>query len=722
MAWDRAKALMSMTSPLGTDALIPTYLSADEEISHLFQFEIHAVSQKGVIKPEDILNMPVCLTLHGDGAPIRHFHGIVQEIEERGVLRGTDTAVEFRGYRLTVRPRLWFLNQSFDCRVYQAKSVKDILTSLFNDAALTDVTFKVTGSSSPRVYTVQYNETDYNFALRLMEEEGFFYYFEHTDSKHTLIVTDANSAFQDIPNAKLKFSVSDVDVEGITEWRAPTGTATGAFKTRDYDPEKPGTKLENEQKTVLKTAGAATRDVFRWPALTNTASVVEARAKFEIQAAEAEVQRYHGASHFGALVPGGKFALANSPASPDDATYVVRSIQHFVEDHTWITNEGTVSYRNRFEVFKSSVTWRQRIITPRPRMEGLHTALVMGPQHDVDGDLKMQDGEEIHTDSLARVRVRFFWDHRAEATGGGSMWARVIQPWAGNGWGAHFLPRVGTEVAVAFVDGDPDRPIVVGGLYNGTSAPIYPMPAEKTKSGFKTRSSLKGDATKFNELTFDDKKDSELILIHAQKNLTTTVEHDQTLKVDNCRMVTVKVDETITVEGKQTIKITKDHYFEVLQGKSDLKVSEGNSTFEVTKGNHDAAVKMGNHKLEVSQGNHVMKVGMGNHSTEVSMGNYDLKVAMGNLTIKAAMGEVSIEAMQSIELKVGGSTLKIDQMGITIKGAMEIALEGGMTASLKGGLETNVEGGLTASFKGGLMTKVDAGAMLLLKGAITMIN
>ncbi len=691
--WVRDTAMMSMTSPLAANALIPTQMFADERISHPFNYEIIAVSQIGVIAPNDILNKPVCVTLRGDTSPLRYFHGIVREIRPNGVVRGKTMGDEFRNYALTVVPRLWFLNQTHDCRVYQNKPVKDILTAIFQDASLTDFKFSVSGGAS-RPYTVQFNESDYSFALRLMEEEGWFYYFEHASDKHTLTITDKNATFQDIPNATLHFAVNDTDADGILEWRPPVRTATGSYAKGDYDPEKPGTKLYNQQKTVLKATGADTRDIYRWPALTNTASVVEGRAKFEIEAAEAATALCHGVSHFGAFVPGGKFKLANTPADPDDATYALRAVQHLIEDSTWISSEGSVSYANRFEALKATVPWRQALATPRPRMDGIHSALVMGPQSDVKVAIKMQDGEEIHTDDLARVKVRFYWDWRAEATGGASIWARVIQPWAGNGWGAQFLPRVGTEVAVAFVDGDPDRPIVIGGLYNGVSAPIYAS-ADKTKSGFRTRSSLKGDTSKFNELTFDDKGDSELIFIHAQKDMTTEVEHDEKLTVDNCRIVEVKVDETITVKGKQSITVIKDQTFEVSQGNHSEKIVMGNSTFEVSKGNFDT------------------KVGMGNQATEVSMGNYDLKLPLGNVTIKADLGKISMEAMQSIEMKVGASSIKIDQMGVTIKGMM-LKLDGSMTTDIKAGLMTTVGSDL--------MTTVKGGVMMTVKGAITMIN
>jgi len=709
--WDRSKALMSMTSPLGPDALIPTYLAANEELSHTFIYEIRVVSQNGVIKPDDILNMPVCVTLQNADGPLRYFHGIVQRIQSNGVQRGKTATDEFQNYRLTVVPRLWFLQQTNDCRVYQNKSAQDILTAMFQDAGLTDFSFSVS-SSATLPYTIQFNESDYAFALRLMEEEGWFYYHVHTDSKHTLTITDKSSSFADVPNATLHFAVNDVDLDGIREWRPPVGTATGSFAMGDYDPENPGTKLYNMQKTVLTAGGTAARDVYRWPAVTFSNSIVEARAKFEIEAAEASVSLYQGTCNFGPLVPGGKFTLSNSPASDDDATYALRSVHHIIEDTTWISNEGHLSYENWFDALKVSVPWRQPLITPRPRMDGVHSALVMGPQSDEATDIKMQSGEEIYTDDLARVKVRFYWDWRAEATGGASVWARVIQPWAGNGWGTQFIPRVGTEVAVAFIDGDPDRPIVVGGLYNGVSSPIYAV-ADKTKTGIRTRSSLSGSTSQFNELTFDDKSGSELIFIHAEKDMTTEVEHDEHLTVDNCRVVLVKVDETITVQGKQTITITKDHTFEVTEGNYKSTIDMGNSAVTVSTGDHAMKISQGNSTFEVSQGNHSETIGQGNHSltvsqgnqsTTVSQGNQSLTVSLGNITVKASVGAISMEATQSITLKVGQNSLTIDQTGVTIKGMMA-SIQGQVQAELKS-----------------LMTTVGGDAMLTLKGGITMIN
>jgi len=653
-AWVRAKAMLTMTSPLGPDVLIPTSLTAQEGISQTFTFEVDVVSQQSVIDHDKLLHQPVCIVLQDNGQPIRYFHGIVQTLTSHGSLRG-QSQDEFYAYKLVVVPRLWFLNQTVDCRVYQKLSTADILKQLFNDVGLADVSIVPAGSA--REYTVQFNESDLTFATRLMEEEGYFYFFEHTAAAHKLIIADRNATFSDIPGATLHLR-GESDGTFITDWSRASRTVRGMMKLRDYDPEKPDTALAGQRATTLKTAGHPARDDFRWPANTFESETVTNRAQWEMEAAEAQAALFDGSSHFGKLVPGGKFKLQSRPASPYDDTYAVRAVSHHATDESWLSQGATASYSNQFTCFPTKVPWRQPFATPRPRMEGIHTALVLGPQHGKEAEIKSQDGEEIHTDKFGRVKVRFYWDHREEATGGQATWARVVQPWAGKGWGAQFIPRVGTEVAVAFVDGDPDRPIIIGGLYNGRDTPIY-SDTEKTKSGFRSRSTLKGSTAHFNEFTFDDKKDGELVFLHAQKDLTTTVEHDQTLTVDNCRIVTVKQDETVDIQNNQTIKVKQDQSITVTDGNRSVKISKGNDT---------------------------------------------LGVAMGNIAIKADMGKIEVEAMQSITLTVGQNPLKLDQQGLTVSALM-----------VKFTAQTMLQAGSP-------MTKVSGDGVLTLQGGLIKLN
>ena len=655
--WIRTNALMTMTSALGADVLIPISLSAHEAISTPFQFNVEAVCQQGTVDPNTLLNQPACVTLQGNGAPIRYFHGIVQSVSAGSPIRGQTGADTYTIYNIVLVPKLWFMSQTVDCRVYETKSAADILNAMFGDMKLTDLTGPPSAAS--RQYTVQFNESDLHFATRLMEEEGWFYFFRHTASAHTLVIAKDNSAFTAIPNATLGIGGSTAEASPrIDEFHKNSGTVFGKWSLRDYDPENPTTELTSDQPTTLATGGASTRDAFRWPALTFDNGTVGNRATWEMQAAEASATLFEGTSHFGGMVPGGTFVVASRPASSYDDTYAVRGTSHHARDETWINQSAAASYTGHFTCFLNSVTWRQPAVTRRPRLDGIHTALVMGPQSSAAADIEMQSGEEIYTDELGRVKVRFYWDHRGDATGSDAVWARVIQPWAGNGWGAQFIPRVGTEVAVGFVDGDPDRPMVMGGLYNGVAAPIYAA-SDKTKLGFRTRSTLSGGTSNFSEFTIDDNSGSELIYFHAEKDYTTEVEHDQTLTVDNCRVVTVTKDETVTIKGKQSITIT------------------------------------GNRAIEVTQGNLTEKV---------DAGNYSLDVTAGNITIKAGAGKIEMEAMQSIKLTVGGNSITIDQTGIKLDGTM-VKITGQAMAQMTSPLTT-----------------VKADGMLTLKGGITMIN
>ncbi|MGA3402102.1 MAG: type VI secretion system tip protein TssI/VgrG [Acetobacteraceae bacterium] len=690
--WSRSTATMAMTSPLGTDVLIPISLTAYEALSQPFNFDVVAVCQNGVIDPNSLLNNPACVVLQDEtGNPIRYFHGIVRSVTDEGPVRSDAAVANYELYRLTLVPRLWFLGQTTDCRVREQMSAGDILSAMFNDAGLTDLSGPP--SSVTRQYSIQYNETDLHFATRLMEEEGWFYFFQHTASAHTLVIANQNTAFTAIPNATMyivggadsTFQMLDFDLTGVT--------VRGQMTLQDYEPVSPDAQLQSVQPTVLATGGAATRDDFRWPAsvsytnesgtdpsanasdnIQQDGTVIANRAKWEMEGAEALATLYDGSCQFGGMVAGGTFTISSQPASAYDNTYVVRSVTHHAADDTWLNQSGVASYSNRLTAFLSSTTWRQPITTRRPVMSGIYTALVMGPQSSAGSTIASQSGEEIYTDDMARVKVRFYWDWRAESTGSNAVWARVIQPWAGKGWGAQFIPRVGTEVAVAFVDSDPDRPIVIGGLYNGRDTPIY-LSADKTKSGIRTRSSLSGSTSQFNEFTFDDNAGNELIFLHAEKDLFTEVENNQTLTVDNNRIVTVKQNETVAIQNNQTITVTQDRA---------LTVSNGNSTFDVGTGNHTVTIDKGNQSVTISKGNSTFEVSTGNHTETIDQGNYSIQVNAGQMTV---------QAMQSLELTVGQSSIKLTPQGITISGA-QISLTGQMKGSFDGGIELDLKGAM----------------------------
>jgi type VI secretion system secreted protein VgrG len=603
------KGLLDLTSAAEHE-LLPVRVVAHETISELFRFDIEAVAT-GTIDARAMLNKPACLTVnHGDKAT-RYFHGIVAEfgpIETSGVVDAL--------YRMVLVPQLAQANIRSDCRLFFNKTAEDILKTIFTDAGVTKTAFRLYSQPTPRKATAQYNETSLHFVTRLMEEEGWFYFFEHDANGHTLVVTNDNNGFATIPGATVHLGVGTTAAE-LTEFRKSEAFAPGKISLRDYDHDAPSKNLKVDQNTILKHGGTGNRGVFHWPALTRETSQAKDRAKWRMEAAEAAVSLVGVGGDMASLVAGGKFKLRDKAGA--ETVHVVREITHFAEDDSGSRRGGSAStYSNSFTAFASTVPWRQPMATARPRMEGLHTAIVLGPS-----------GEEIHTDDQGRIKIRFFWDWREDATADSSDWVRVVQPWAGNQWGGQFIPRVGTEVAIAFMDADPDRPIVVGGFYNGNDKPIFPA-AEKTKLGFRSRSVTKGGTDDFNEFSFDDKKGSEVVFLHAQKDMKTEVENDQTLKVDNDRTVTIKGNEKVTIE-------------------------------------------------------------QGNQSTEVKLGDISVKVDVGSITMEA-MQTITLKVGQS-SVKLDQTGVTISGMMIKIQGQVMTEVEGTMT-TVKGDAMLTLSGGI----------------------------
>ncbi len=631
--WQRSRAMLHVTSHLGANVLMASDLSGHEAISQPYDFHVTLLSERHNIDPDEMLHQGLSVALQHDGTPIRHFHGLVQSFATDGRIDGRDLT----RYQARLVPGHWFMSQTVDCRIFQKKSVTEIVRTVIQEAGLQSPEFKLQEPHKPREYITQFNETDLQFIARLLQEEGAFYFFEHAQGEHRLVISDHNGAFRPLPDGTVRFD-SAVDADDVlTGWKHATGTTHGQVRLIDYDPSTPKKRLDAQQQTVLTAGGAKSRDIFRWPALTHEPGVVKSRAKFYLEADEAAVALIHGEGRARAFVPAASFTLAEDPHDgAKGKNLVLQAVSHEAWDHTVLGGDGGIGYRNHFSAFPLTVPWREPFSVPRPRMDGVHAAIVIGPK-----------GVEIHTDDLGRVKVMFFWDHRKEAHPDHAIWARVVYPWAGGGWGWQSTPRVGTEVVIAFMDGDPDRPIVLGGVYNGDDKPIY-TEAQKTKSGIRTRSSLSGAASNFNELTFDDKKDSELIYVQAEKDMETLVKHDQTLTVNHCRMKYVKVNETVRIGNHQSLKIGNGR---------DTTISKADDTLTISK---------------------------------------------GDMTIEVSMGKIEITAMQSIELKVGQTSVKLDQTGVTVKG-MLLDFTGEAMMTTKAPLTQMTADGMMI-LKAGLMT------------------
>jgi type VI secretion system secreted protein VgrG len=716
--------LLTISTPLGDDVVLLTGFSGTEEFSRPFHYHLDLLSEDTGILPKDIVGKAVGWTIDVQNNP-RHFHGIVNRFQAGGLdLRGR------RVYRAEVVPWLWFLTLTSDCRIFQEKNVPTIISAIFSDLGFTDFKKQLSGTYDNRVYCVQYRESAFNFVSRLMEEEGIFYFFEHEESKHTLVMADRKTAYFDSPDATVKYGPGSRTYGYISSWERLAEYRTGKWTQTDYDFENPSTKLKATVSTLMKYQGVSKIERYDYPGEYLTTGLGGERVKVRIEAEEAANDGFVASGGCISFTPGAKFTLEDAPTDAENAEYVITSVTHTATDQSYDAG-GRSSYDCAFKCIESKVLYRSPRYCPRPVVHGPQTAVVVGPS-----------GEEIYTDKYARVKVQFHWDRVGTNDENSSCWLRVGQTLAGNAWGSVFLPRIGQEVIVSFLEGNPDQPLVTGLVYNAEQMPPYAMPDNMTRTVIKTRSTPGGDGDTFNELYFEDKKDNEDIYFHAQKDFHRKVEHDDDLKVDHDQTITVKNARTIEIQeaddkltvtkgnrmvtissGNLVIAVSKgamattiskgDCNLEVTKGKMSTLVGAGDYAMEISKGKMATLVGTGDCTLDVSKGNRSVTVGKGNDSHTVSTGNRSvtidkgndsLSIKMGNQTTKVDLGKIGTEAMQAIELKVGQSSLKIDQTGVTIKGMM-IKIEGQVMAEMKA-----------------VIGKVSADALLQLKGGITMIG
>ena len=527
---DEQKPLLMLASPLGDDTrpfqentLHAIALSARERLSQPFKARITAVSTRRAIDPNELVGRPVCLTVRLPPRGDRFIHGVVRRLE------AVSQPLRDRWhYVLDVVPKLRLMDQAADCRVFQDCAVEEILRTLFAEHDVSPVEFRIFDGQPRREYTTQYNETGLDFAHRLMQESGWFYFFEHSSAAHTLVVTDRNQSFRSLDPLEYRVVHTGDNVDVLSEWKEALQTAHGRVRLEDYDPTRPRAPVLGQQETILRSSGASRRRVFRWPAMTRDDQVAAQRARFRVEASEAEAQAVKGRGYDPEFAPGRRFTLDSNPFTrARGVDYALIGVEHEAVDETWITDGAKASYRNGFACVRQDVPWREPQTLPRPAMAGTFSAIVLG-----------HGGEEIHADPLGRIKVRLLFDHRQDTVAAQAVWARVAQPWSGDAWGWQHLPRVGTEVAVSFMSGDPDAPVVVGCFYHQDALPAFPIPAQQTRQGFRSRSTLNGSTQDYSELSFDDAKGEELVYLRAQKDQVTKVENDQTVTVANNHKLT----------------------------------------------------------------------------------------------------------------------------------------------------------------------------------------
>jgi type VI secretion system secreted protein VgrG len=686
---------MAVTTPLGADVLLLTGFSGQETLSRLFNFYLDLVADsQQTIAFDQLLGQSVTVRVSLQGST-RYFNGLCYRFTQG------ESDKQVTAYRMELVPKLWLLSKRAQSRIFQQISVPDILQEVLKEV---NPEFELQGTFSKRDYCVQYRETDFNFASRLMEEEGIYYYFRHADGSHTMVVANTPAGHADVPEQN---PATYKNLEGgekgafIHDWGKVQELRAGKYTLWDYCFEKPDSHFEASEEILpevqvgqashpLEVGNNGQLEIYDYPGeyaqrfdgvdpgggdrpsdISNIFTDNQRTASIRMEEEAAAGIVVQGAGNCQQFSAGFKVAVKTLGSSIESASqaegqYVLTSVLHTARQASIYRSGGGTgfSYHNTFTGIPSGLPYRPPRLTPKPVVHGTQTAVVVGPA-----------GEEIFTDKYGRVKVQFPWDRKGKKDAGSSCWVRVGTLWAGKQWGVIHIPRIGQEVVVAFEEGDMDKPIIVGSIYNAEQMPPYKLPDNKTQSGLKTRSTLKGGAANFNELRFEDKKGSEEVHFHAEKDFNRVVENNDTLKVGSSQ----------ADDGSQTIEIWKDRTETVKTG--DEKVT-------IEKGKRDVIVQ--------SDDTHQIK--QGNRSVKIDMGNDSLKISMGDRTTKIDLGKSATEAMQSIELKVGQSSITIDQMGVTIKGMM---------ISVEGQVQTQVKG---------LMTQVNGDAMVKVQGGITMIN
>lgn len=571
MSGGQNEPLLQLKSPLGddtvsyqTNVLHCIGLHAREEISRPFELSLTVASTHRHIDPQELIHKPVGLTIRRKPQD-RFFNGIVRAMSAIGQQQRDRWT-----YRLDVVPHLWFLGQSEDCRIFQNKTAQEILQTIFQEHSVKPVEFRIYGDKPVREYTTQYNETDLDFVHRLMQETGWFYIFEHTKSTHTLIVTDRNQSFKPVSMPKHWVIYLGNNIDIIDRWTQDQSTATGEVRLQDYDLTRPDMPVQGLQTTIMPMPGASDRDVYNWPALTSDNRIAADRARFRIEHAEATASLRHGHGYDQDFMPGRRFVVAKDPFTQvEGIEYALQSVVHDAADNTWINGLDPPFYENSFTCFLQKTNWREPARNTRPAMTGIFSGIVIG-----------NGGEEIHADPLGRIKVRLMFDRRRDTVASLATWVRVMQPWSGNTWGWQHLPRVGSEVAVSFMNGDPDSPVVVGSFYNERQQPVFAIPSEQTRQGFRSRSTPHGGVQEYSELSFDDKKGMEQVFLHAQKDYVTEVERDQSVTVERDRTVTVDRDETVHVVRNHSL--TSETGEVTIQAALGLTLRVGANTIRIT--------------------------------------------------------------------------------------------------------------------------------------------
>ena len=631
---------------LGEDVLLLESFSGEEHVSEPFEFMLQMLSETPDIDPTSVLREPLILTMVLPDGSERKIHGICNRFAQHG--RDEDLT----SYEAEIVPWLWFLSLNRDCKIFQQKTVVEIIEEVFSKYEQADFEFQCVESYQPLEYCVQYRESDLDFVSRLMEREGIFYLFHHSAEGHKLLLADDRSAVeactgQDIFRVETTPDARD-DEDIITALEREHQVYTTKVTITDYDFNQPSMNLESSA------SDDDFEEIYDYPGNYTQLSDGERYASLHLQAQACHQEIVRGTGRCRSFRSGFEFDLSEHYRADANQTYLLTSVWHSGHGGGYRAKGGEAEYSNKFECIPASIPFRPPHRTPKPIVQGVQTAVVVGPS-----------GEEIFTEKNGQVRVQFHWDREGQLDENSSCWVRASHPWAGKGWGAVSIPRIGQEVIVDFLEGDPDRPIITGRVYNAEAMPPFPLPDSGVVSGIKSKTH-KGSG--YNEMSMNDTPGEEKFTVHAQYDESKTVGNDSTESVGNNRSSSVSVDDSLSVGSNQSVEVGSNQGITV---GADRTVSvSGSETIEVS-GSRSATIT-GADSVATSADHSVDASGAINLTSGAAMA---LNVGAGldatasaNIKIGAG-GTIEISAPGGIKLIAGGTTIDMTPGSISINGA-----------------------------------------------------
>ncbi|EJK99366.1 type VI secretion protein VgrG1 [Pseudomonas fluorescens Q2-87] len=646
MLFNQATRLAKITSPLGPEVLLLKDMGGGEELGRLFNYELQLHSLDNAIDLNQLLGKPMCVSLQLDGGGERYFHGIVARFSQN-VDQG-----QFASYQATLRPWFWLMTRTSDCRIFQNLTIPQIIKQVFRDLGFSDFEDALSHPYREWEYCVQYRETSFDFVSRLMEQEGIYYFFRHEQGRHVLVLADAYGAHTTAPGyGSVPYypkNEQQRERDHIHDWHLAQEVQPGSLELNDYDFQRPSARID-VRAAMPRPHTAGDYPLYDYPGTYVQSQDGEHYARTRIEALQTQHEQVELAGNARGLGSGHLFSLTGFTRQDQNREYLIVGARYYISQESGETSGGAPSaqFESSLTCIAAQQSYRPMPITHRPIVKGPQTALVVGPK-----------GEEIWTDQFGRVKVHFYWDRHDQSNENSSCWIRVSQSWAGKNWGSMQIPRIGQEVIVSFLEGDPDRPIVTGRVYNAEQTVPYALPANATQSGTKSRSSKGGTPANFNEIRMEDKKGAEQLYIHAERNQDIVVEVDESHSVGHDRNKSIGHNETVRI-GQDRLRAVQRNDALVVGGTK----SDSISTQYLVEAGSQIRLVCGQSVLEF------------NASGEINISGTAFNIY--------ASGNGNIDTGGRLDLNSGGASA-VDPKGKGIKGVIDAAVKALFPAKAKG--------------------------------------